>query len=51
MNTEKTLLQGKNQTIIQLQGVAGINDGEDYILVISDPNGKKYFLEFTYRNN
>lgn len=48
MTVSKTLLQGVNRITIDLQSVAGITNGKNYIMIIRDPNGKEYYLEFTY---
>lgn len=44
------LVTGINRFAINLQGVSGITNGADYIMVLRDPTGKEYFLEFTYYN-
>lgn len=50
MTLTKTLLLGTNRVSINLHGISGITDGKDYILVIRDPNGKEYYMEFTYND-
>lgn len=50
MTSSIALVSGINKLAINLQGVTGINDGENYIMVLRDPIGKEYFLEFTYIN-
>lgn len=44
------LVTGINKLALNLQGVTGINNGENYIMVLRDPVGKEYYLEFTYIN-
>lgn len=44
------LIEGNNKLSINLNGLTGINDGDRYILVLRDPVGKAYYLEFTYFN-
>lgn len=48
MTESKILLHGVNRISIDLQSVAGIINEENYIMIIRDPNGKEYFLEFKY---
>jgi hypothetical protein len=50
MSSSLTLVTGINKLAINLQGVTGINNGENYIMVLRDPVGKEYYLEFTYHN-
>lgn len=42
------IVAGVNQVTIDLSGVSGINDGEEYVLVLRDQTGRLYYLEFTY---
>jgi hypothetical protein len=50
MTNSIALLTGTNRLTINLSSVAGITNGENYIMVMRDPYGKEYFLEFTYYN-
>lgn len=44
------LVSGVNKVTINLSGVSGITDGENYILVLRDVTGRQYYLEFTYNS-
>jgi hypothetical protein len=48
LNSSSVLVQGVNKLTIDLQSATGLNDGDDYILVLCDLARKKYFLEFKY---
>lgn len=50
MTSSITLVSGINRFAINLQGVSGITNGADYIMILRDPTGKEYYLEFTYYN-
>jgi hypothetical protein len=47
---EIKLIGGANMLNIDLSAVSGIVSGSDYLMVLRDPVGKEYFLEFTYFN-
>jgi hypothetical protein len=44
------LLSGVNRLTINLVGISGMNNGENYIMVLKEPSGATYYLEFTYFN-
>lgn len=48
MTISIALITGINKLVISLESIAGINNGEDYVMALRDPIGKEYFLEFTY---
>lgn len=43
-----SLTTGTNLITIDLSETKGIKPGENYLLVLRDPIGKQYYLEFTY---
>lgn len=48
LGSTTTLIQGMNKVTIDLQSATGLNDEEDYIMILRELTGKEYFLEFTY---
>jgi hypothetical protein len=49
--TVKTLQLGVNKIVVDLQSMSGIIDDEYYVLVLTEPNGKKYYIDFQFNNN
>ena len=45
-----TIISGVNNITINLSGVSGMNNGENYIMVLREPSGRFYYLEFTYNS-
>ncbi|MDX2280211.1 MAG: hypothetical protein NW218_11530 [Saprospiraceae bacterium] len=48
--TSAALLSGPNTITINISTASGITNNADYLLVLTDPTGKEYYLEFKYFN-
>lgn len=49
--TVKTLQLGVNKIVVDLQSMSGIVDDEYYVMVLTEPNGKKYYIDFQFNDN
>jgi hypothetical protein len=48
--TDVLLMPGNNKIVLNLSGTGFTND-KKYLLLVRDPTGREYFLDFIYENN